>query len=239
MKRLLLALAVTWAGLCAAQENPVLIGAGVRSRPAYDGAKEQRTDIIPVLRYYGRPWFARTTQGVLEAGVRSELAPDFWAGAQLAYEAGRKRSGSPLLESRGEPDLDPGASVGLHLEWDRHLGPVPLTFLLRARQHLDTGRGGQADVRVTAGVLSRGALQAGVFAQATYGSENAVASMYGPPNAGLLFLSGGVLGSYDLSRHWVLVASFELRTLRDEAKDSPLSEKNTNRYVAGGLAYRF
>ena len=217
-----------WFGVCAAQENPVLIGAGVRSRPAHDGAKEQRTDLIPVLRYYGRPWFARTTQGVLEAGARSELAADFWAGAQIAYEAGRD-----------DPELDHGASVGLHLEWDRRLGPVPLTFLVRARQHLDAERGGQADVRVTAGLLSRGALQAGVFAQATYGSEKAVAAMYGPANAGLLSLSGGVLGSYDLSRHWVLVASFELRTLRDEAKDSPLSERNTNRYLAGGVAYRF
>ena len=239
MKRCVLALAFTWCGVCAAQDNPVLVGAGVRSRPAFDGSKTQRTDLIPVLRYYGRPWFARTTQGVLEAGVRSELAPDFWAGAQIAYEAGRRRSESPFLESRGEPDLDAGASVGLHLEWDRHLGPVPLTFLVRARQHLDTERGGQADVRLTAGVLSHGALQAGAFAQATYGSENAVASLYGPPNAGLLFLSGGVLASYDLSRHWVLVASFELRMLRDEAKDSPLSERNTNRYLAGGLAYRF
>ena len=239
MRQLVLVLGLFGSGVCAAQNDPTLIGAAIRSRPAYDGAKAQRTDVVPVLRYYGRPWFARTTQGMLEAGVRSELAKDFWAGAQIAYEAGRKRSESPFLEARGEPDLDVGASVGLHLEWDRHLGPAPLTFLLRARQHLDADRGGQADFRVTAGVLSRGGLRAGVFTQVTYGSENAVASLYGPRNAGLLFLSGGVLGSYDLGRRWMAVASFELRTLRDEAKDSPISEKNTNRYVTAGLAYRF
>jgi outer membrane protein len=222
-----------------AQDDPILVGAGLRSRPAYDGSNSQRTDVIPVLRYYGRPWFARTTQGMLEAGVRSELAPQFWAGAQLAYEAGRKRSESPFLEARNEPELDAGVSAGLHLEWDRRFGPVPVGFLIRARQHLDRDRGGQADVRITAGVFSRGGVQAGVFGQATWGSENAVRSMHGAPDAGLLFLSAGVLGSFDVSRHWVLVGSFELRTLRDEAEHSALTERKSNRYASAGLAYRF
>ena len=237
--KLLVLLLTFLPGMVLGQENPTIVGAAVRSRPAYDGSQSQRTDIIPVLRYYGRPWFARTTQGVLEAGVRNELAPDFWAGAQIAYEPGREQSESPFLESRGEPDLDAGASVGLHVEWDRRLGPVPLTFLIRARQHLDSSLGGQADLRLTAGVLSRGGLQAAVFGQATWGTENAVRSRYGPPNSGLLFLTAGIQAGYDLSRHWLLVASFELRTLRDEAKNSVLSERNSNHYAAAGLAYRF
>jgi MipA family protein len=239
MKATVFLLGMIVVALCGAQENPILIGAGVRSRPAYDGSASQRTDIIPVLRYYGRPWFARTSQGILEAGARSELAPDFWAGAQVAYEAGRERSESPLLEARNSPDLHVGASAGLHVEWDRRFGPVPVTFLIRARQHFDRNRGGQADLRITAGVYSRGALQAGVFGQATWGTENAVRSMYGSPNAGLLFLSAGVLGSYDLSRHWVGVASFEVRTLHDEAASSAITERTSNRYAAAGLAYRF
>jgi hypothetical protein len=164
---------------------------------------------------------------VLEAGLRSELAPQFWAGAQLAYEPGR------------EPDLEPGVSAGLYLEWDRRFGPVPVTFLIRARQHLDADRGGQADLRVTAGILARGRLQAGVFWQATWGSEAAVQSLYGPPDSGLLYVSGGVLGSLDLSRHWVAVASLELRSLRDPAEHSALVERRSGRYAAAGIAYRF
>jgi outer membrane protein len=239
MRAAVFLVAMTICVLCAAQENPTLIGAGVRSRPAYDGSASQRTDIIPVLRYYGRPWFARTSQGILEAGVRNELAPDFWAGAQIAYEPGRKRSESPLLQARDAPDLSVGASAGLHVEWDRRFGPMPVTFLIRARQHLDRDRGGQADFRVTAGVYSRGAFQAGVFGQATWGTENALRSMYGSTKTGLLFSSFGVLGSYDVSRHWVAVASFELRTLHDEAAGSPLTERTSNHYAAAGLAYRF
>jgi outer membrane scaffolding protein for murein synthesis (MipA/OmpV family) len=222
-----------------AQDNPILVGAGIRSRPAYDGSKSQRTDIIPVLRYYGDPWFARTTQGILEAGIRNELAPAFWAGAQIAYEAGRSRSESPFLEARNEPDLHAGASAGLHLEWDRKLGPLPIGFLIRARQHLEGGRGAQADLRITAGVLSRGGLQAGVFTQATWATPDAVRSMYGTPGGGLLFVSAGVLGSLDLGRHWLVVGSLELRSLRDEAALSALAERRSNRYASAGLAYRF
>jgi len=239
MKTALFLLGMIIAVLCGAQENPTLIGAGVRSRPAYDGSANQRTDIIPVLRYYGRPWFARTTQGVLEAGERSELAPDFWAGAQIAYEPGRKRSESPLLEARNSPDLEVGASAGLHVEWDRRFGPLPVNFLIRARQNLDRDRGGQADLRITAGIYSRGGFQAGVFGQATWGTENAVRSMYESPKAGLLFTSAGLLGSYDLARHWILVGSFEVRTLHDEPAGSPLTERTSNHYASAGLAYRF
>ena len=68
-----------------AQDDYTLIGAGVRTRPEFDGSRERTVDIVPVLRYYGRPWFARTTQGILEGGARMELAPGLAVGAQIAY----------------------------------------------------------------------------------------------------------------------------------------------------------
>src|SRR6185503_17804879 len=159
--------ALILAEACEAQDRPTIIGAAIRSRPAYDGSSSEVTDIIPQLRYYGSLWFARTTQGVLEGGVRNELAPEFWAGAQIAYEAGRNKSESPFLEARNEPDIKPGASVGLHLEWDRRLGQVPIGFLIRARQHLDSDLGGQADLRINVGIFSRFGLEGAVFGQAT------------------------------------------------------------------------
>jgi len=239
MKYVVLFLAGFAAFAAAAQENPILLGAGLRTRPAYDGSATQRADLIPVIRYYGQTWFARTTQGMLEGGVRNELAPQFWAGAQLAYEAGRKKSESAFLASRNEPDLDVGVSAGLHLEWDRKLGPVPMNFLIRARQHLDSERGAQADVRITAGIFSRGGLQAGLFIQETWATQNAMRSMYNVPHSSLMFASTGLLGSYDLSRHWVLVGSAERRALQDEAAGSPLTERKANYYASAGLAYRF
>ena len=216
--------------LCAsAHAQDTLLGAGLRSRPAYDGSAEQKADFVPVIRYYGPRWFARTTQGILEAGARSTLDKDFWAGVQLAYEPGRSEA----------PELDPGVSAGLHLEWDRSIGRVPVNFLMRARQHLDADLGGQADLRVTAGVFARGGLLAGVFGQATWGTQNAVASRYGPRDSGLLYTSIGLLGSFDLGPRWLLVGSLERRQLRDEVADSALVEKTWNYYASAGIAYRF
>jgi outer membrane scaffolding protein for murein synthesis (MipA/OmpV family) len=228
MKKRLAALLLILSASAHAQET--LLGAGVRSLPDYDGSPEQGTDFVPVIRYYGRPWFARTTQGILEAGARSELDKDFWIGAQLAYE--------PQFDHPAV-DVSAGVSAGLHMEWDRQVGRVPVTFLLRARQHLDSSLGGQADLRVTAGIFSRGGLLAGAFGQATWGTENAVASRYGARDSGLLFASFGLLGSYDLGPRWVLVGGVEVRQLYDAARESPIAEKASNYYATLGLAYRF
>src|SRR3981189_2604967 len=105
--------------------DPTLIGAGVRTRPAYDGSASQRTDLGPTVRYYGQPWFVRTTQGIFEGGARTQLAHGLNLGAQLAYEGGRLASESDFLRSHNVPDIKPGASVGLHVEWDQKLGPAP------------------------------------------------------------------------------------------------------------------
>lgn len=214
------------AGVAIAQE--ALLGAGLRSRPDYDGANKQETDLIPVVRWYGETWFARTTQGILEGGARLALAEGLVAGAQLAYEAGNERT-----------DVDPGASYGLHLEWDTRVGPAPLNLLARTRHHVDTDRGMQTDVRGTVGVYGAHGVQAGVFAQATWATGKWMRSYYGAGDGGLWFTSLGVLGSYELSRKWLLVGSLERRRLHGDARSSPITEKKANNYASAGLAYRF
>ena len=203
-----------------------LLGAGARNRPVYDGADRQTTDLIPVLRYYGAPWFARTTQGILEGGARIALAAGLDAGVQLAYEQGPR-------------DGDPGASLGLHLELDTKVGPAPVNFLARTRTHLSSERGSQADARLTLGVYGSAGLQAGVFGQGTWANEKHMQAYYGVREAGLLFTSLGVLGSYDLSRRWLAVASAEARRLSSDAARSALAQDRSGFYASAGLAYRF
>jgi MipA family protein len=237
MKRSALALALMFPALVLSQEN--FIGAGVRVRPAYDGSDSQRGELIPVVRYYRGPWFARTTQGILEGGARMALGTALVAGAQLAYEGGRKQSESAFLANRNTPDLDPGASAGLHIEWDAKLGPAPVTFLGRVRQDLDSDRGAQADVRITAGVHSSARVLVGVFGQGTWASGKSVRSFYESGDSGLLYTSLGVLGSLDLDGRWLLVGSVEGRRLHGDAARSPLAERKSNYYASVGLAYRF
>lgn len=226
MKLLLLLLILPGAAL--GQDLGTLLGAGVRSRPDYDGASKQELEPVPLVRYYGRTLFARTTQGILEGGARMQVARGLAAGVQLAYEGGNDRT-----------DVDPGASLGLHLEWDTQVGPAPLNLLFRTRRHLDSDLGSQADLRATVGVYASGGLLAGVFAQATWAGDKWVRSYYTAGDGGLLFTAAGVEGAYDLSRRWVLLASVSVRRLHGDAASSPITEDKTNYYASAGLAYRF
>jgi outer membrane protein len=221
-------------------EDYIAIGAAVRSRPAYDGSEDQRTDLIPLIRYYGKPWFARTTQGVLEGGARFALAKGLDLGVQLAYEEGRKTSESELLERLNVEDLDPGASLGAHLEWDFLLGPAPSSLLARWRQHLDSDRGAQADLRFNIAVYGSRGIFVGLYAQATWANAESVRSFYRVgAGSGLLHTSVGTLASYDLSRHWQLVGGLQLRRLHGDAAQSPIVEDKSSIYANAGLAYRF
>ena len=154
--------------------------------------------------------------------------PQLTAGAQLAYEGGNDRT-----------DVDPGASVGVHLEWDTRVGPAPVNVLGRVRQHLDSDLGTQFDLRAGVGVYGSGALKAWVFGQATWATDEWVRSYYTTGDGGLLFTTAGVEGVYDLSRHWVVLASVSLRRLHGDAASSPITEDKTNYYASAGVAYRF
>lgn len=237
-----------------AAPGPTLLGAGVWSRPAYDGAGDgQSITLIPVVRYYGQPWFARTTLGVLEGGARTELARGLTVGAQLVYEGGRTKAQSSFLNANGVPDIPVSASWGAHLEFERNIGPMPLIALLRYRQDIDAERGAQTDLRLTAGVFSGGGFDAGVFVQTTWADARASRYYYGispslaassglaafDPQAGPLYNAAGLLWSYGLSPQWMLLGSFETRQLRGDALASPLVQASTGRYASVGLAYQF
>jgi outer membrane scaffolding protein for murein synthesis (MipA/OmpV family) len=229
----LAALLLIPAAVLAAEEPPqdelgTLLGAGVRSRPDYDGASKQELEPIPIIRYYGQTLFARTTQGILEGGARREFFPGFYAGIQLAYEAGNDRT-----------DVDPGASVGFHAEWDTRIGPAPFNLLGRIRYHLKEGYGVQYDLRSAVGVYGSSRLKAWVFGQATWATDEWVERYYTAGGGGLLFTAFGVEGAYDLSRHWVVLASLSLRRLHDDAASSPITEDKTSYYASAGVAYRF
>ena len=210
----------------AADDDYTLIGLGVRTRPEFDGSNSRTVDVVPYLRYYGKPWFVRTTQGILEGGARANIGQEFYAGAQIAYEAG-PRNGSP------------GASAGVSLEKDVKLGPVPFFFLGRVRQHLDTDHGTQADLRVTMGIYGKNRIQAGIYGQATWASSKFTQAYYGIDEPGLLYTALGFLGSYDLSTTWSLVGGVDARWLSSDMMRSPFVERRTGYYANAGAGYRF
>ncbi len=233
--------------------NDSMIGPALRSRPIYDGSQSQAVELVPVIRHFGQPWFIRSTQGVLEAGVRTEFVPGLHAGVQLAYEPGRNVNESEFARSHQIANISSGASVGLQMEWDHALGPAPVTLLARIRQNIDSARGAQADLRLSVGVFHGGPVNAGVFAQTTWANAKSAGAWYGigaqqsevtgltafQPGSGLLFNSFGLLWSVDLSPKWVVVGGLERRRLSGGAAHSALVERPSNSYISAGVAYRY
>lgn len=225
----------------------------MRTSPAYDGSASQRVTLVPAIRYFGTGWFARSTQGVLEGGLRFEIEPGLHAGAQLVYEPGRETAESDFLRRHNLSRVDRGASWGGHVEWDHYFGPMPIALLARVRQHIDADRGMQADVRLSAGVYRSGPVSAGVFTQGIWANAKSAGFMYnisqqqatttGLPafNAASGWMSAGLglIGSIELSHDWVAVGSFEGRRLTGNTDRSPLVEQTSNFYGAIGVAYRF
>jgi MipA family protein len=234
-------------------ENEKIIGVGARARPAYDGADRQRADIIPYLRLYGEHFFARTTQGMLEGGLRADPIGAWVFGLQAAYEAGRVTDESAFLKSLNFENLGPGASIGLHAEGDWKIGPIPINGLVRYRRHVDTDQGVQADLRMTAGIFSKHGVSAAVFGQVTCADRKSMQTYFGitpqqsaatglpayDAGSGVRTLQFGVLGSVDWSEHWLIPWGATIQRLQGAAADSPLVRDRTNSFLNAGIAYRF
>jgi outer membrane protein len=230
-----------------------LIGAGVWARPAYVGSGDSVVAAIPVLRYYGTPWFARTTQGMLEGGTRAELLDGLVVGTQLAYEGGRDSKDSDFLKSHHVASLPVSASYGVHAEWDGKLGLAPVNVLARYRKEIKSERGAQTDLRATIGVYGADKLKLALFAQATWANGKSNQAYYGVTAAqkvstglatfsaksGIANTAFGVLFSYDINAQWLLQGSLEQRQLPSELKRSPLAQQASNSYGSVGVAYRF
>lgn len=230
-----------------------LIGAGVWARPAYVGSDDSVIAAIPLLRYYGTPWFARTTQGMLEGGTRAELLDGLVVGTQLAYEGGRDSKESDFLKSHHVATLAVSASYGVHAEWDGKLGRAPINVLVRYRKEIKSERGAQTDLRATVGVYGADKLKVGLFAQATWANDKSNKAYYGvaaaqtastgltvfTAAAGIANTAIGMLWSYDLDAHWLLQGSLEQRQLPSKLRLSPLTQTRNNSYGSVGVAYRF
>lgn len=239
-----------------AEDTPpisTLLGAALWSRPTYDGAETNRTTLIPAVRYYGQPWFARTTFGMLEGGARTAPLGGFTMGAQFVYEGGRDSSESTFLSGHNFATLNPSASVGLHAELEKNIGPMPLIALLRYRQDVDSNRGSKTDLRLTAGIYGGMQLMAGIFLQTTWADAKAAQYYYGlsaqqaassglpafNAQGGQLFNAAGLLWSFEVNKEWMLLGSLESHQICGDALNSPIVQASTSRYASLGLAYQF
>ena len=232
------------------KEGASYFGAGAWGGPAYLGGDGQLVTLIPLVRYHGDTAFARTTHGLLEAGVRQKLGAGLTAGLQLAYEAGREIKTSDFLKSKQVANLDASASWGTHLEWDGHLGPAPANVMVRYRQDAKAERGAQVDLRGMVGVYGGADLKAGIFTQFTWADTKSAQTHYGnvaadnllpgfDAGSGLIHSSVGVQWSYDLAPRWAMLGSLEKRELASRLQTSPFVQASANTYLSIGVVRQF
>ena len=236
-----------------AAQSATQLGAGVWFRPVYAGSDESLLALIPLIRYYGSPWFVRTTQGMLEGGAQMALTKGITLGGQIAYEGGRDSEASDFLKRHKLASIPVSASLGVHAEWDTNLGPAPVNVLLRYRQEAKSERGAQTDLRATIGIYGGDNLKLGLFAQTTWANAKSNQAYYGITTAqaastglaayssaaGMTNSAAGLLWSYDLSAQWLLQGSVESRQFSTQLRNSPLTQVRNNSYASAGLAYRF
>jgi outer membrane scaffolding protein for murein synthesis (MipA/OmpV family) len=244
-------------GLAYAAEtpSPTLIGASVRIGPEYDGSRSSDIGLIPVLMYSKDIWFSRTTEGILEAGAKAILLDNMYYGIQAAYEEGRDSHNSDFLQMHHVDSIDPSLSLGGFLQYQNSIKTVPVDIILRFRKDIDSARGYQVDLRLTAGIYRSKdkKLNAEIFAQSTWADDKAIQSYYGisndasfttkisafHPSGGNLSNQFGFWCSYNLSSHWMLTGNVERHQLEGDAKNSPLTEVSHNNYFSFGAAYQF
>lgn len=213
-----------WTGSVHADGN--LVGVGVRHGPDYDGASHSAIDMIPILTVSHGAWFGRSTQGLLEGGLRFTSAGGVSAGLQVAHEAG----------PRGRND---GASIGAGLEWKTRLGPAPLQLVARWRQQLESERGAAADLRATAGLFADARTRVGVFVQTTWADTDYRHAHYDVSGSGFNNGSIGAFASFDLGHDIVAIGSAEVRRLDGSLDESRWVDAQTHTTISLGVAYRF
>ncbi|HEY8085099.1 MAG TPA: MipA/OmpV family protein [Methylophilaceae bacterium] len=240
-----------------AAETPdaTLIGGGITYEPAYDGSRSSKVGVVPIISYNGNNLFVRTTEGILEGGVKMELLEGLHLGAQLAYEEGRETDDSDFLKLHNFQTLDASASYGGFLQYETDIGPMPIDLLARYRKDVDSDRGAQFDLSATVGVYGGDTkkLNIEVYAQTTWADAKSLQSFYGvtaaqsatsglatyTPSSGFLNNQVGIYVAYNLTPQWLLIGNAEEHQLLGDAKNSPLTEVRYNNTVTIGIGYLF
>jgi outer membrane protein len=227
------------------------VGPAMRIQPEYEGAHGSSTLPVLLLNFERGLLFAGTSRSLAEAGVRLRIHRSMSIGAQLAFERGRSRKDSAFLRRHALSNIDHGTSIGPFAEASYSIGPVPVQWLVRLRQHLDQDLGAQLDFRGTCGVYGDDFLRAGLYAQLTlatgksnqrhFGVSAQEAALGGLPeysaSGGLRHFTLGALASAKLAPRWDAIAVAEWRQALGAARDSPVVEDKLGFLATLGVIY--
>lgn len=248
----LLVLTLSEVALAEDISDPNILGLALQSGPAYLGSDSNKTSIVPIIMLANGPWFLQTTEGILETGLKHDLTNNYSIGIQLAYEDGRYRKDANFLKTHNIDNIPVSASYGAFLQYESDLSQIPIDILLRYRKDIDSARGSQVDLRLTAGIYGGEGkrFNAEAFAQTTYADQNSSQYYFGVSQeqsmlnpyknkAGFLSSQFGIWASCNMSTNWLLIGDIEAAKLLGKTKNSPLAQRNINTSMMIGIAYKY
>jgi prepilin-type processing-associated H-X9-DG protein len=233
--------------------EPDILGAVIQYGPAYQGSNKNTANIIPILSLSRNLFYAQTTEGILEGGVKRVFSDNYSYGVQLAYEDGRTNKG--ILNGVKILSINPSISYGAFLQYEEQVGYIPIDFVARYRKDIDSARGSQFDLRLTVGIYGgeHEKLNAEIFMQRTFADQKAMHTYYGidksesiktgsiiySPNGGTLNSRFGIWSSYEFTQNLLLVGEIEKVFLGSMPLHSPIAKKSDSNYISLGVAYKF
>jgi len=225
------------------------IGLGVGAVPVYEGSREYRALPVPLINYDAGHFFISPRAGLPAMGLKTDLGPDWTAGAFVGMALGRKADDSDRTE--GLDDIDFHGTYGAFIEWS----PGPYSVMAAYRQAARSGYGGTLELRATYDAWrdTRNRLTLGASTQ--WANDDAMQTWFGvtpsqaarsragletySPSSG--FKSVALFGTWAhrIDTRWSAVTTLGVNTLVGDARDSPLTERKTNVFANVGVIYAF
>lgn len=223
-----------------------VIGAGVGIVPEYDGARDYKARAMPLIQYNHDMFFIAPRAGAPAAGIRATLSPD-WAGG-LYLGLGFKRKAEDDLA--GLDEVKTHGLAGAFLEWS----PGRFSVSADLQQAMKSGYGATLQLGASYALLQTQKNQIRLGANTVWGNDDnmdtwfgisraeaARSSRYDSYSASAGFRSAGLslTWTHSLNDNWSVMTGVGVKTLLGDAKDSPISERDTSVNGSVGVLYRF
>lgn len=225
------------------------IGMGVGAIPVYEGSSEYRALPVPLIQYQSGHFFISPRAGLPAMGLKFDLAPDWTTGAFVGMGLGRKADDADL--TKGLEDIDFHGTYGAFIEWS----PGDFSVIAAYRQAAKSGYGATLDLRATYTAWRDTRNRVSIGANTQWADSDYMQTWFGVTpsqaarsRAGLDtysassgFKSVSVFGTWthNFNDRWAAVTTLGVSTLAGDARDSPLTDRETNAFAHVGVIYAF
>lgn len=225
--------------------NRLRVGGALYNGPRYLGSDERRTLLLPVVNYrWGDGWFAGTGNGI---GYEFSRQRGTRFGLRATFDPGRRESHSDAL--RGMGNISPHPEIGVYFN-QALVQELQLTTSLRFGAagtglvgDIGLGTGFELGSGVALRVAALATLANGHYMQEFFGVSAGQAQSSGYPQtdagAGVRDIRANLSLFWAVTPEWLASGTFVVRSLRGDARSSPLTRDATNVSALLSLSYRF